>query len=97
MRIVGARPQESIPEAIRRESDRLHADLVVIGSEGRGVSEKLRAGAIDLRIPTTGVESLNASVAAGVMPLADGAFRPGRTLSGGEAVEIVDRLQGLSR
>jgi len=40
---------------------------IVIGSEGRGVSEKLRAAALDLRIPTAGVESLNASVAAGVL------------------------------
>jgi len=31
------------------------------------VSEKLRAGAIDLRIPTSGVESLNAGMAAGVI------------------------------
>lgn len=40
---------------------------VIIGSEGRGVSEKLRAGAIDLRIPTAGVESLNAGMAAGII------------------------------
>jgi TrmH family RNA methyltransferase len=40
---------------------------VIIGSEGRGVSEKLRAGAIGLRIPTIGVESLNAGMAAGVI------------------------------
>lgn len=40
---------------------------IVIGSEGRGISEKLRAAALDLRIPTVGVESLNASVAAGIL------------------------------
>lgn len=39
----------------------------IIGSEGRGVSEKLRASAIDLRIPTHGVESLNAAMAAGIL------------------------------
>ena len=39
----------------------------VIGSEGRGVSEKLRSGAFDLRIPTFQVESLNAAMAAGIL------------------------------
>lgn len=50
----------------------VHADLtrkcaVIIGSEGHGVSEKLHAGAIDLAIPTVGVESLNAAMAASVI------------------------------
>jgi TrmH family RNA methyltransferase len=40
---------------------------LIIGSEGRGVSEDLRAGAIDLAIPTVGVESLNAAMAASVI------------------------------
>jgi len=40
---------------------------IIIGSEGRGVTEKLRAVALDLRIPTSGVESLNAAVAAGIL------------------------------
>jgi TrmH family RNA methyltransferase len=40
---------------------------LVIGSEGRGVSEKLRASCFDLRIPTLGVESLNASAAASIL------------------------------
>ncbi len=40
---------------------------IIIGSEGRGVSERLRSAAIDLRIPTSGVESLNAAMAAGIL------------------------------
>ena len=32
---------------------------IIVGSEGRGVSERLRAKAIDVRIPTVAVESLN--------------------------------------
>ncbi len=40
---------------------------VVVGSEGRGVSEKLRGGAADLRVPTVGVESLNVAMAAGII------------------------------
>lgn len=40
---------------------------ILVGSEGHGVSERLRSAAVDLRIPTTGVESLNVGVAAGVI------------------------------
>jgi TrmH family RNA methyltransferase len=40
---------------------------LVIGNEGRGVSAELRAGAAGLRIPTSGVESLNAAMAAGIL------------------------------
>jgi len=39
----------------------------VIGSEGRGVSEEMRATALEISIPTVGVESLNAAVAAGIL------------------------------
>jgi TrmH family RNA methyltransferase len=39
---------------------------IIVGSEGRGVSERLRAKATDARIPTVGVESLNAALAAGI-------------------------------
>jgi TrmH family RNA methyltransferase len=49
-----------------------HVDLtrkcaLVLGSEGHGVSEELRSAAIDLAIPTVGVESLNAAVAAAIL------------------------------
>lgn len=40
---------------------------IVIGSEGRGVSQHLAEFATALRIPTSGVESLNAAVAAGIL------------------------------
>ena len=39
----------------------------VIGSEGRGVSPEWSAGASGLRIPTRGVESLNAAAAAAIL------------------------------
>ncbi|HYL77602.1 MAG TPA: RNA methyltransferase [Bryobacteraceae bacterium] len=39
---------------------------IIVGSEGHGVSERLRAKAMDVRIPTVGVESLNAALAAGI-------------------------------
>jgi TrmH family RNA methyltransferase len=40
---------------------------IVIGSEARGVGQHLAEFATALRIPTTGVESLNAAVAAGIL------------------------------
>ena len=39
---------------------------IIVGSEGHGVSERLRAKATEVRIPTVGVESLNAALAAGI-------------------------------
>lgn len=40
---------------------------IVVGNEGRGVSEAMAAGAQSLTIPTCGVESLNASIAASIV------------------------------
>ena len=40
---------------------------VIIGGEGRGVSQVLGAEAMPLRIPTSEVESLNAAMAAGII------------------------------
>jgi TrmH family RNA methyltransferase len=40
---------------------------IVIGSEGRGVSQSLADHATAIHIPTSGVESLNAAVAAGIL------------------------------
>ena len=48
-------------------ADLIHACSIVIGSEGRGIRPELTARAKCIRIPTAGVESLNASVAAGVL------------------------------
>ena len=39
----------------------------MIGNEARGVGGELRAAALDISIPTVGVESLNAAVAAGIL------------------------------
>ena len=41
--------------------------VLLIGSEGQGVGEAFRAEARDVSIPTSGVESLNAAAAAGVL------------------------------
>src|SRR5271170_6143583 len=39
---------------------------IIVGSEGRGVSELLGEKSTRVRIPTVGVESLNAALAAGI-------------------------------
>jgi TrmH family RNA methyltransferase len=40
---------------------------LIIGNEARGVSRELRAAASAVSIPTAGVESLNAAMAAGIL------------------------------
>ncbi len=40
---------------------------LIIGNEARGVSREMRSAALDVSIPTVGVESLNAAVAAGIL------------------------------
>jgi RNA methyltransferase, TrmH family len=40
---------------------------LIVGNEARGVSADLRSAALDVSIPTIGVESLNAAVAAGIL------------------------------
>jgi TrmH family RNA methyltransferase len=49
------------------EVDLARSFALVIGSEARGVSARLRGGAMDLSIPARGVESLNAAMAAGII------------------------------
>lgn len=49
------------------EQDWRSACAIVIGSEGQGVSHALEAAAHPVQIPTKGVESLNAALAAGVL------------------------------
>jgi RNA methyltransferase, TrmH family len=49
------------------EADLTGSCALVIGSEAQGVSAALRSSAIDVSIPTVGVESLNAAVAAAIL------------------------------
>jgi RNA methyltransferase, TrmH family len=49
------------------DADLRQPAAIVIGSEGRGISEAFESRALRLTIPTTGVESLNAAMAAGVL------------------------------
>ena len=49
------------------EADLTRKCALIVRSEGRGVGEKLRAGALELRIPVSGVKSLNAAMAATVL------------------------------
>ena len=49
------------------DADLTHPFAVIIGSEGHGVSEASFLNAISLSIPTKGVESLNAAMAASII------------------------------
>jgi nucleotide-binding universal stress UspA family protein len=49
-RVVSPRAREAVPEAISREADRLKADLVVIGSEGRDTLREWVLGGVALRL-----------------------------------------------
>jgi len=62
---VPARP--GVPSRSLSDVDLTGSCGLVIGNEAHGVRDELRAAAMDLTIPTVGVESLNAAVAAGVM------------------------------
>jgi TrmH family RNA methyltransferase len=54
-------------EKLAHQVDLTRGCAMVIGGEGRGVSEQLRAAAEALAIPTVRVESLNAAVAASIL------------------------------
>ena len=62
--IYAAMPKAEITLA---DADLRRRCAFIIGSEGRGVSSRLQGAALNLRIPTAQVESLNASVAAGIL------------------------------
>jgi RNA methyltransferase, TrmH family len=49
------------------ETDLTVACGLAIGNEAHGVSGELRSAAVEVSIPTVGVESLNAAVAAGIL------------------------------
>jgi len=49
------------------DADLTRPCAIVLGSEGRGVSSVMRSAARDISIPTAGVESLNAAVAAAIL------------------------------
>jgi tRNA G18 (ribose-2'-O)-methylase SpoU len=59
----------AMPRAAKAISEAKFSErcAIVIGGEGRGVSPALQQRATGVKIPTSGVESLNAAVAAGVM------------------------------
>jgi TrmH family RNA methyltransferase len=48
-------------------SDLTRSCAIIIGSEGHGISPPLRSAAVDVSIPTSGVESLNAAVSAAIL------------------------------
>jgi TrmH family RNA methyltransferase len=67
--LTGLRLYAAMPRARQTidEADFRGPCGIVIGSEGHGVSAALETRVTGVRIPTSGVESLNAAVAAGIM------------------------------
>jgi len=64
MDIYTAVPRGGVPV---QEADLTRRCALVIGSEGHGVSPEMNGAGHLVHIPTSGVESLNASVAAGIL------------------------------
>jgi TrmH family RNA methyltransferase len=64
---AGMPANSEMPATPLTEVDFSRRCALIVGSEARGVSPQLRAVATDVSIPTTGVESLNAAVAAAVL------------------------------
>jgi TrmH family RNA methyltransferase len=54
-------------EHLAEDTDFTRRCAIAVGNEGRGVSEELKAIAQSVAIPTAGVESLNAAVAAAIL------------------------------
>jgi nucleotide-binding universal stress UspA family protein len=50
VRVVNRRESEAVPDAISRHADRLRADLVVVGSEGRDTMSEWVVGGVALRL-----------------------------------------------
>ncbi len=50
LQVIPTRPHESIPEAIARTSERLKADMVIVGSEGRDTLREWVVGGVALRL-----------------------------------------------
>ncbi len=47
---ISARRQDEIPDVISREADRIKADLVIVGSEGRDTLNEWVVGGVALRL-----------------------------------------------
>ena len=62
--LYAAMPRASL---LASAADLRSACAIAIGNEGRGVSAEIKAAAQPIAIPTMGVESLNAAVAAGIL------------------------------
>jgi TrmH family RNA methyltransferase len=64
---AGVPAKPGSPATRLEEADLTRKCALIVGSEAHGVRMELRTAAMDLYIPTVGVESLNAAVAAGIL------------------------------
>jgi TrmH family RNA methyltransferase len=65
--LAGVPARAGVANVSLAEVDLTRRSGLIIGNEARGVSGELRAAAMDVSIPTVGVESLNAALAAGIL------------------------------
>lgn len=74
--------------------------LNLVGAQRPALAREWSAGQphiADLPATHLGYPAAATVVSAGVMPLVDGMFKPARPVSGAEAVDVIGRLEGLSR
>jgi tetratricopeptide (TPR) repeat protein len=82
-----------LAEAVTRLLGLIAARRPALGREWAAARPRIA----DLPFTHLGYPAASMAVAAGVMPLADGSFRPGRAVSGAEALDAIGRLEGLAR
>ncbi|HTQ54699.1 MAG TPA: RNA methyltransferase [Bryobacteraceae bacterium] len=64
---AGVPSNAHVPAQSLADVDFTRRCALIVGNEARGVSSQLRSAATDIFIPTSGVESLNAAVASGIL------------------------------
>ena len=86
------------PRAVVRRSDLAQAVSRILAISGANPSraDRSRVNIADVGASHLGYEDISAAVAAGVLSLDGGNFRPSRAVTGQEAVDAIRRLQRLA-
>jgi tetratricopeptide (TPR) repeat protein len=86
------------PKAVVRRSELAQAINRILAMTGANPSraDRNRVNIADVGVSHLGYEDISAAVAAGVLSLEGGNFRPSRAVSGQEAVDAVRRLERLA-
>jgi tetratricopeptide (TPR) repeat protein len=86
------------PRAVVRRSDLAQAASRILALSGTSPSraDRSRVAIADVRATHLGYDDIAAAVAAGVLSLESGQFRPSRAVTGQEAADAVRRLEKLT-